>query len=489
MSRLRAPLALALLLSAAPITAMAQPAPVAASAAPANFVTEHSGTFNGQRLRYKAVVGETPVTDDKGQPLATFVSTAYLRQDGPNLAQRPVLFLFNGGPGSASMWLHLGAFGPRRVALPADVASDVAPPYRLIDNPYTILDVADLVFIDPPGTGYSRLAPGADPKSLWTAATDAQATADCIQAWTVAHHRGASPRYVMGESYGTIRAVLTAEDLSRTQPLNGVILLGQATNMIETSQRAGNIVGLAANLPVLASIAWYHGKVDHAGHTQAAFLDEVYAFAMGDYLTALAQGRDLPDDRRHAIADKLAAYTGLPADYYLANALSISKERFRREILKDRGLVTGQYDARYTATPEAAAKGDPSMKIAPAFNALIDPYLQGELGVKPDALYKPSDPDIDAWDYGAPPSPFSDYDYPGKLARVMAAQPTFKLMIGSGLYDTTTTFGVARYLVARSAFPIDRTTLKTYDGGHMAYTNEAALKALTGDVRTFVSGH
>lgn len=472
----------------------AQPETPVQTAAPLRaFATEHRGTFNGVKLRYTATVGEIILQDEAGTPTASLFATSYVRKDveAQQIPQRPVLFLFNGGPGAASMWLHVGAFGPKRVKLPHDIAADVTPPFELIDNSYTVLDVADVVFIDPPETGYSRLLTGVDPKPFRSAAGDAKAVAQFIARWSEANGRERSPKYVLGESYGTIRAVLVAEQLSKKHPLAGVILFGQAVNIVETVQRAGNIVGYAVNLPALTSIAAYHGRIDVAGRSQQALIDESYGFAMTDYLAALAQGNQLSQPRREQIAARLASLTGIGAEYYLANDLTISKEKFRAELLKDKGQIVGMYDARYTApAPEPGKRaGDPSMKVQPAFVAAVIDHLKNNLKVSLSDEYRPADEAIrtpNAWDYGGPTSPFADYDFPSAISRVMSAQPEFRLFIGTGLYDTTTTFGPVRYLVTRSNFPADRVLLRTYEGGHMAYTDEAALKALTDDVRKFI---
>ncbi|MFB3828124.1 MAG: S10 family peptidase [Bryobacteraceae bacterium] len=462
-------------------------------AAQTPFVTRHSGVFNGRRVDYTATVGETVVTDEKGKPAASFFSISYVREGDSGKDRRPVLFLYNGGPGSASVLLHLGAFGPRRVDLPADIAAPVAPPYRLIENSYTVLDCADLVFIDPPETGYSRLLPGTDRAPFYSAPGDAKFVAQFVRNWAKANGREASPKFMLGESYGTIRAVLVADELAKSGPetaLDGVVLLGQAVNIVETVQRAGNIVGYAVNLPTLTAIAWYHQRIDRGGKPLDAWLEESYGFAIGEYLNALARGSDLPQAGRERIAARLAGLTGLSAGYYLENGLVISKERFRREILRDKGLIVGQYDARYTG-PAGASGGppaDPSMKMYPAFTALIGKHLTETLGVKLQQEYRTRDPGARDWNYGAPSSPFSDYDWSSSVTRAMKAKPRFRLMVGTGVYDTTTTTGAARYFLARGGFPPERVISRVYEGGHMAYTNEAALKALTEDVRAFIKG-
>lgn len=470
------------------LTEIAAQGPVAT---PRSFVTRHSATFNGQRVSYAATVGETLLNDERGHPTASLFSIAYVRDDVATKSRRPVIFAFNGGPGSASLWLHMGALGPKRVALPDDLNAAVAPPYKLIDNSYAVLDVADIVFIDPVETGYSRVLPGAKREDFYTAAGDAKSISQFIRAWTKANGRGASPKYVLGESYGTIRSVLVADQLAKAgsdAKLDGVILLGQAVNIVETVQRAGNVVGYAVNLPVLTAIAWYHDRIDKSGKTLDGLLDDAYTFAIGDYLSALAKGRDLPEAERSRIAQRLAGLTGLSAAYYLAHDLVISKERYRLEILKDKGLIVGRNDARYTG-PVAAANGpgaDPSAKMSSAFEALVKEYLTNTLQVKLTEDYRPQDRASQGWDYGGGRSPFTDYDFAGAFGRLMRTQANLRLMVGTGLYDTTTTTGATRYLLARNGFPADRVRSHTYEGGHMFYTNQTALKAFTDDLRAFV---
>jgi carboxypeptidase C (cathepsin A) len=449
--------------------------------------------FHGVSVRYTAVVGETILTDESGAPAASIFATSYLREDGPNKTKRPVIFAFNGGPGSASLYLHMGALGPKRVALPADVDAAVTPPYKTMDNQYSLLDAADLVLIDPVETGFSRIAAGAKSASFYTAAGDAKEFAQFIRAWLKANGREASPKYILGESYGTIRAVLLADELAKGKPavgLDGIVLLGQAVNIVETVQRSGNIVGYAVNLPALAAIAWYHGCIDKTGKTLDRFLDDAYAFAMGEYLAALAKGQDLSEAERAQVAAKLARFTGISTSYYLSHDLVISKERFRVEILKDKGLVVGRSDGRYTGSAASAGRGgtDPAGKVMPAFEATVKEYLAKDLGVTSGDEYRPRDPRAEpGWNYGGAPSPFTDYDLAGTLARLVKPENGPRLMIGTGFYDTMTTTGATRYLVTRSGLAVERVTLRNYEGGHMFYTSEVSLQAFSDDLRAFVT--
>lgn len=474
----RMPLAIVLLISLHGF----EPTVMAQTAAPRRFVTQHQGTFNGQPIRYTATVSETILKDEA----ASIFSTSYVRDGVTDKARRPVIFAFNGGPGAASVWLHMGALGPKRVLIPADPNAEIKAPYTVVDNPYALLDVADVVLIDPVETGYSRLLPGAKRESFFTAAGDAKAVAQFIQAWSKANGREASPKYLVGESYGTIRAVIVAEELAkagRDAALDGVVLLGQAVNIVETVQRAGNAVGYAVNLPALTAIAWYHNRINREGRTLEGVLDESYAFALSEYLPALARGRELSEAERQRIAQRLYELSGVSAAWYLTHDLQITKERFREELLKDKGLIVGRYDARYVST-----EADPGAKLSPPYESAVKEHLTKTLGVKLTDDYRAINRSLaEAWDYGGPRSPFADYDFAGAFARVMRTQPHLRLLVGTGLYDTTTTTGAARYLLARYAFPSERVISRQYEGGHMFYSNEAALKAFAADLRAFVT--
>ncbi|MFD2781803.1 hypothetical protein ACFS32_12630 [Novosphingobium pokkalii] len=261
-------------------------------------ITHHKGTFGGQTVAYTARVEATEVKTADGA--ARLVSFAYLR-DGANPATRPVLFAFNGGPIVASAYVHVGGLGPRRAAFPDDIAADPAK-VTLADNPASPLDAADLVFVDPASTGFSTVAPGTDPHAFWSVRADAAQVAAFIRAWLAAHGRTGAPVYVLGESYGTNRACEIARQLAQGPdplPLAGVVLYGQAANIIEYAQRPANVTSYVASLPTLAAIAWYHGKADRQdpafqGMDLPAFLAAARAFAKGDYLTVLYQGSAAP---------------------------------------------------------------------------------------------------------------------------------------------------------------------------------------------------
>lgn len=457
------------------------------------FVTKHSGVFNGKKVDYIATVGETVVAGADGQPTIRFVTTSYVKAGG-DPKTRPVLFAFNGGPSSSSSTLHMVALGPKRIAVEQDPAAP-APAPSMTDNPLTVLDVADIVFIDPAETGFTRILPNGKREYFYSIEGDAQSVSDFVVAWIKANGREASPKYVLGESYGTQRAAFMAGQLARVMPLDGVFLFGQAVNMIETSQRAKNVLAYATNLPALAVIAAHHGLAPAwKGKSPDQVVEESYAFGMGEYLRALLQGYDLPEADRKAMADKLADMTGISADYYLANDLIITKMAFAVELLKSKGQMMGIYDARYVGPfPKAGERlVDPFGKARAAIEPMMQKHLAENLGVTwPLADYRPLAPGSNAWTWGGtlgPGGPFLDYDYPARINVAFKANPNFRLMIGTGVHDLTTTAGPARYMVTKSDWPRDRIFQRLYFGGHMAYTHQASHKAFCDDIRAWVSG-
>jgi carboxypeptidase C (cathepsin A) len=459
------------------------------AAAQHRFVTDHAGSFNGRAVAYSAEVAETVLSDDKGTPTASVYTTAYLAKDAP--AGRPILFAFNGGPGSPSLWLHMGALGPERVPVPADLSQPIAADTPRVANPDTVLDVADIVLIDPPGTGFSRILPGAAPRAFYSVGGDAAAVGDVIAAWLKQHKREGAPLYLLGESYGTIRVAAVTRYLARRpQPIafSGVLLMGQALNIVETSQRPMNIVSHMVSLPTLTAIAWYHDRIPHAGRTVERAMAESEAFAQGAYLNALAKGDAISPAERDRIAKRLSALTGIDAEYFAAHGLFILKDDFRTELLKDQGLVLARYDARYATKAGADGRAaDPNDAVTAAYAAQLASYLKDDLKVDLADEYRLRDPgNRGDWAYGPSTSPFSDWPFGTWLAETMRAVPDMRLLIGTGLYDTTTTTGAAGHLAAHAGFPAGRVTTRHYAGGHMAYTNPAALHQFTGDIRAFI---
>lgn len=466
-----------------------EPRPVARPAV----VTHHVGRFGGERIAYTATVEGLDVTTDAKGEGARLVSFAYTR-DGADRARRPVMFVFNGGPIAASQYLHVGGIGPRRVAYPDDVTADPAQ-FRLTDNAYSPLDAVDLVFVDPASTGFSRVLPGTDAKAYFSVEADARQFAAFIRAWLKRQGREGAPVFLFGESYGTNRAAEIARQLADAReplPLAGVFLYGQAANIVEYVQRPANVTSYVASLPTLAAIAWYHGRADRQGLSQDAFLAAARDFAKHDYLTALYAGSAAPLAERQRVAMRLQAFTGIAADWYLANDLRITKERYRLELLHDRGLLLGRSDARYVAPlTEAGGRADPSDVVGDAAERLFAEYLRGELKVTwPDRYVAMAEAGFGGWDWGTGSvlGPFGDWPYHTGISAMMKRNPGFRLVVGNGFYDTQTTMGAAELLATQSGWDPARVTLRYYDGGHMGYSVAATARAIGEDIRALVRG-
>lgn len=459
-------------------------------------VTRHEGRFNDAPLPYIATVGAIEVNDAEGKPGARIVSVAYVAETGPDAAGRPVMFVFNGGPISPSVYLHMGAFGPKRVAFADDLSADVATA-PLADNPHSLLDVTDLVFFDPAGTGFSRALPGKPLEDYFSVSADAQQTAAFIAAWLDQHGRRESPVYLFGESYGTNRAVETSRQLAELpQPvlLDGVVLFGQAVNIIEYAQRPDNIISYVVSLPTLAALGWYHGKADNGGADLERFVDSAWEYAGTEYLQALFQGAALPDDRLREVAARLAGFSGLPAALFVEKRLRVSKEDYRVELFRDEGLVIGRSDGRYVGPAkaegdeESATPPDPAAALPRALAAAFLAYAVAELGVPSTEQYVVDSPvrGLDGWDWGER-TPFSRFAYGDALDVLLDKNPRARVLVTAGYFDTMTTTGASLYLVNQETWPAERVTLAFYRGGHMAYSIEDSVRKMADDLRAWIS--
>lgn len=459
-------------------------------------VTRHSGRFNGRAVSYTATVEAIEVADADGKPGARIVSTAYVADAEPGAPARPVMFVWNGGPISPSVYLHMGAFGPKRVAFPDDLAADAAAA-PLVVNPYSLLDVADLVYFDPAGTGFSRALPGKPLSEYFSVAADGQQTAAFIAAWLEAKSRRESPVYIFGESYGTNRAVEVAGQLAALpEPvlLDGVVLFGQAVNIIEYAQRPHNIVSYAVSLPTLAALGWYHGKAETGGAPLAEFAAAAWAFAQTDYLQALFHGNTLPADRMREMAERLERLTGLRSGVFVENRLRVSKELYRVELFGEDGLVLGRSDGRYLgpAAEEGDEEGrgppDPAGVLPGALAEAFRRYLVSDLGLPSADQYLVASPveGLSEWGWGGA-TPFSRFDYGDALDPLFEKHPRARVFVTAGYYDTMTTVGASQYLVDQETWPRDRVSLKFYRGGHMAYSIEDSAREMADDLRALMA--
>jgi carboxypeptidase C (cathepsin A) len=458
-------------------------------------VTRHSGVFNGQRINYRAIAGETYLKDKDGKPLAAITSYTYLKE-GPVDPNRPVTFLWNGGPGSGSVWLHMGAFGPKRVVVPSDAKDDGAPPFPIVDNPESLLDVTDLVFIDPVGTGFSRALGDTNPADYWGVTKDAKSMADFIRLWLNEHKRWNAPKYIGGESYGTTRAAAVINELEGSYTdvsVNGIILISAILDFSQAAETQGNELGYVTNLPSMAAAAWYHDKVPNKPATVAEFVEEARAFAIGPYASALLKGNSLTASERQAILPQLARFTGI-SQTYLSNAnLRLSLSRFYKELLRDQGLTVGRLDGRYTGVDYDNAgdrpDNDPSFYgIDGAYTTAINWWSREHLGYSPDEVYS-SIGSTGNWDWniGGPRGGSGYLNVAPYIGKALRENSGLRVWVGQGYYDFATPFFGAEYSLNRPGFPTDgRIEWHYYESGHMMYVREHDLQKLSRDLRGFI---
>jgi len=431
-----------------------------------------------------------------GRIVADAWTFAYVRE--PVDRTRPVLFLFNGGPGCASMWLHLSGLGPWRADVPQDLDAQASVSPALTESAHTLLDDVDLVFIDPATTGFSRLADGAEPADISGVERDAALTAQVIGRWLRRHGRLGSPVALLGESYGTVRAPLTATALRASGILvTRIALLGQCLNAQETNQRAGNAAGYVAALPFLAATAWFHGRSAHGEKTLDDVTRAAHAFAVRDYTLALGESHPAA-----AVVDTLAGFTGLTPMQLRERRLRVDKEEFRRLLLADRGRTVGLTDARYTVA--TGSDREPwvdaaEVQLDPIFTAALHELLTGPLGLREEREYRVAVPAHAQWNYleasalrrfdASPmPSPFAVFDYPAHLSALFRADARARVFIGTGHFDALTTVGAVEHLKAQYGLPADRLVERRYAAGHMMYSDPASLAALSADLRAFLRG-
>jgi len=468
--------------------------------APRQFVTRHRTRIAGKELAYKAIAGDTHLTNLAGDWVGDLFSFTYLLDDSTQ-RNRPVLFVFNGGPGSSSVWLHLGIMGPRRVVLTPTINPSVVPPFRLEDNPDCPLDVADVVFIDPIGTGYSHLAGKGKPTDFFGVDADANMTAQFIERWLTQHGRWNSPKFIMGESYGSMRAAVlpgalmggptTAAGIMRGITVNGVILLGTTlTGHNGPSSAAEHTRQEALKLPSMAATAWYHRPAARTTQTLAALHDEVAQFAQQDYLPALlkADKGQLPPAERQRLLRRLTQYTGLPATAFDAK-LRLSPQAFARHLLAKEKLALGMYDSRYTLPTQNAGTDpvadDPAMgQYVPGFIAAFHDYLPS-LGVR---LEQPYGAIVwqglnTGWNWERPQA--TSQNTAVDLANAMRNNSKLRLLVAAGYYDLVTTAAAARHEMEQAHPPADRVTYRTYASGHMLYLGDTA-EAFAQDVRALI---
>jgi carboxypeptidase C (cathepsin A) len=454
--------------------------------------TTNTVTISGQRVTYVAETGMLPILAPTGSVRASVFYIAYTRAGETNQPARPVAFCFNGGPGSSSVWLHLGAFGPRRVKMNDD-GTLPPPPFGLADNAYSILDESDLVFIDPVATGFSRAAKDEKPDDFFGNSADLDSVGEFIRLWTTRHDRWLSPKYLCGESYGVFRAAGMAEHLSSRYGmyLNGLILVSGVLDFATIYDNPGNDVPYPLYLPAYTAAAHFHKKLppDLQADLPKA-LAEAREFAKGEYASALQQGDSLSADEREKITAELARLTGLKPPVIRDNHLRIDEGVFRKQLLHDEGLILGAYDARITGRDDDPASAYPDFDPADAavlgpFSAAMNSYVRGELKFEDDLPYEIL-AGVQPWNYGAR----NTYASAGEqLAGIMNQNPYMKILVLGGRCDLVCPIDTVHY--ALDHMPLDpayRTniTYAEFDAGHMMYINLPDLKKLHATVEDFL---
>lgn len=459
--------------------------------------TEHSVTIGGQTIGYRAIAGTLVArTEDGEKAKASVFFIAYLKQSVDDPSQRPLLVSFNGGPGSSSVWLHLGMLGPRRV-LSGDVGDLQPPPYGLVDNEHSLLDVADILFIDPVSTGYSRPAPGEEAKQFHGVDEDIESVGDFIRLFVTRYGRWLSPKYLIGESYGTTRAAGLSGYLQQRHGLylNGIALISVVLDFQTLRFTEGNDLPYVLYLPTYAATAWYHGMLSAAYQADLrTVLNEVEAFAAGEYAAALFKGETLTDDERATIAEKLARYTGLTTEYIEQTNLRIHIARFVKELLRHKRRTVGRLDSRFQGIDRDAAgehfEYDPSYAaIQGSYTAALNDYVRRELGFESDLPYEILTGLYERWDYGKYQNQFLNVGE--TLRAAMSQNPHLRVCIANGYYDLATPYFATEYTI--NHLQLDPSLhshieMSYYEAGHMMYVHPPSLLRLNETVRRFIAG-
>ena len=448
-------------------------------------VTDHTMRIGGGTIAYKATASTTLLKNDKGDSTGLLYSVAYTRSDVKDLTQRPVSFLYNGGPGSATMWLHMGAFGPRRVQT-IDGSFTPPAPYKLVDNGESLLDKTDLVFIDAMGTGYSHAVCKAQEKDFFGIDEDLEAFAQFIVTYLSRNDRWNSPKFLIGESYGTFRSAALGNYLQShdTVHLNGIVLISTVLDLSTLTFAPGDDRPYVFYLPSYAATAWYHKTLKDRPGDVAGFIDEARKYAQGDYAAALFKGAELSAGERAAVAKKVSYFTGLSEDYLEKADLRVTLGQFRAELRRKEGLTTGRIDARFTGYTydllEESAQGDPEgPAVGGAYTALINAYNHEELKFGKDKVYHNTANAFGSWNwvrkdqrrFGFPGAPNVEQD----LALAMITNPRLLVQVENGYYDLATPFFATEHTMEHLALPeaLQKNIKEDYyTAGHMMYLHD-----------------
>lgn len=464
-----------------------EPTPVDDAPAAPWVRTQHAGVFDGQAVDYDAITGETVLRDKDGQPAATIFSTAYVRTDTESGTARPILFLFNGGPGASSSPLHLGV-GPVRIP-PTGDDPDLAP------NAPSPLDAVDMVFVDPAGTGYARLYEEGAGTAFWGIEEDADSILFFVRDWLARQERSDSPVFLMGESYGAMRAVAMLARAGSME-LAGALLLSPALDMTAGTPVVGNNLPYIFLLPSMAATAAYHAVTERGGRSFREIFEQAAAFAQTEYAGALQRGARLDPEEARRVGAKLAELTGLPQSFLLERNLRVGGPDFMDALLGERGLRVGRLDTRITGRIEdykdkRPPANDPSMagrRGGPSTGERLDEYFSENLDTRIDRPYRTLNLDLNSqWNYRREGAPRFYFSVVPLLQEAMDSRPELKVFIGGGVFDLGTPVLAARYLATQIDVDPARFTFAVYDGGHTVFDHEESRIRLCADIRQFVT--
>jgi carboxypeptidase C (cathepsin A) len=469
--------------------------------------TQHSIMIDGLEISYTVTCGTIVLKEEsekKGEnegeaegekPKASIFFIAYTKDEVTDRRQRPITFSFNGGPGSSSVWLHLGVLGPRRVLM-GDAGNLLPPPYQLADNPFSLLDVTDLVFIDPVSTGYSRAVTGEKARQFHNFKKDIESVGDFIRLYTSRYQRWTSPKFLIGESYGTTRAAGLSGYLQERHGmyLNGIMLISSVLNFQTIDFEPGNdFLPYVLYLPSFTATAWYHKQL--SPELQADLrktLDEVQDFAFNEYALALLRGASLPVRNRQTIIEKLAEYTGLSKDYVERTDLRIEIMRFTKEILRSQKRTVGRLDSRFTGVDRDAVgemfEADPSYDaILGPYTATFNEYVRTELNFEVDLPYEILANLWQTWSYSSHENKF--VDVANTLRRAVHMNPYLKVHVANGYYDLATPYFATEYVFNNLGVAPElqkNITMSYYEAGHMMYVHEPSLAAMKTELAKFI---
>ncbi len=456
--------------------------------------TQHSVRIGGQEVRYTATPGQLVLRRPNGEPRGNMFFVAYTRDGITDMRSRPVTFCYNGGPGSATIWLHMGTLGPKRVQM-AEEGFQPAPPYRLVENEHSLLDVTDIVAIDAMSAGFSRAVEGEDPKQFHGVQQDIEAFSEFIRLYVTKFNRWSSPKYLLGESYGTVRSAGVSKELQSRHgiELNGIVLVSSVIDFSTLRDAPGNDIHYAGFLPTYTVTAWYHKMLpaDVQGSLED-IMDEAREFAFGDYLLALTKGNRLTPREIDDMAQKVARLTGLSPEFIKNANLRVSPRRFRKELLRDQRLMTGRLDSRFTGIDADAAgesqEFDPSnTALQGAYTALFNDYIRNELNWESELRYRTSGP-VRPWDYNTQYR--AGYlNLVDSLRSTMARNPFLKVLVTNGIYDMATPYAATEWTFDHLGYEPtyrERVSMAYYEAGHMMYIRPSMLEKFKKDVSEFI---